>query len=825
MPDNKDDVTLLAETNFRGSRQKFGIKRDDRRRHMYVIGKTGMGKSVFLENMIISDIRAGNGVAVVDPHGDLVDKVINFIPPHRINDVVYFNPADMEHPVAFNILEKVEEEHKHLVAAGLMSVFKKIWENLWSARMEYILNNTILALLDYPDSTLLGIMRMLTDKEFRGKVVAKVTDPVVQSFWIDEFAKYPDKYQKEAVAPIQNKVGQFLSSALIRDIVGQVKSTIKMREIMDTKKILLMNLSKGRLGEDNSGLLGGMLITKIQLAAMERVNIPEDERKDFYLYVDEFQNFSTSSFANILSEARKYRLNLIVAHQYIEQLSDEVKAAIFGNVGTMVSFRVGAEDGEFLAKEFEPQFTETDLVNLTKYTVYMKLMINGVASTPFSAATLPPATGMEDNKDTIVKVSRERYAEPRAVVEDKIKRWSGLIDESGKERALVDEEGESTAGKNQTECWACGKKTYVIFEPDGIRPIYCKSCLKKLKEGKIEPVPPREPPKEEKAGSAAPAPGIVKPAVSVPAVVPAPTVARPVVSASRVASSVARPAAPASGVASAPIRTAPAARTAEKKFVRQPPRGGIQDRPRPKLRYTQVPSPAARVTVSSASLRSGPRQSDNGLKSISLAEAMSKAPTDFRGQKAVRSSTPMPAAADRIKNPAASVITEKTEQPKVAPIAESASASNHGPKKEAASMPKAAGEPVKPIKKIAVKSPSVSEKGEDSIEKLASSVIAHINPNPEDKKEGSPKAGEGLKPIKNKEKELELKPEIVKKAGKPVSPMQVPVSASKPEPLKMENSVQPPKPGPKKELELEMVGDSGSKIMKEGEIIRLDTEE
>jgi len=484
---NNNEIILLAETNFRGQRKKFGIKKDDRRRHMYIVGKTGMGKSVFIENMIIADIRADRGVAVIDPHGDLVEKVIDFIPARRINDVIYFNPADIEYPVAFNILEKVDPSHRHLVASGLIGVFKKIWADSWGPRLEYVLRNAILALLDYPGSTLLGIMRLLTDKEFRKKVVVKIEDPVVKSFWVEEYSKYPDKFKTEAIAPIQNKVGQFLSSALIRNIVGQVKSSINLREIMDEKKILLLNLAKGRIGEDNSALLGGMIITKLQLAAMERVDVPEEEREDFYLYVDEFQNFSTDSFANILSEARKYHLNLVVVHQYIEQLSDKVKAAIFGNVGTLIVFRVGAEDAEFLTKEFVPQFTETDLVNLAKYNIYIKLMIDGVASSPFSAVTLPPLSNREGNKDKIIRVSRERYAHPKKVVEDKIRRWSGMVEEV-REKVELEEDKESTARKNEAQCWVCGKKTFVSFIPDGIRPVYCKSCLKKVKKGLIKPV-------------------------------------------------------------------------------------------------------------------------------------------------------------------------------------------------------------------------------------------------------------------------------------------------------------------------------------------------
>lgn len=420
------DITLFAKTNFRNSLRPFGIKLDDRRRHMYVIGKTGMGKSTMLENMIIQDIRYGRGLAVVDPHGDLVEKVINYIPSYRVNDVVYFNPADVDYPIAFNILESVDPTHRHLVASGLISIFKKLWADSWGPRLEHILRNTILALIEYPGSTLLGVTRMLVDKDYRRKVVDHLTDPIVKAFWRDEFAAFNDKFRVEAVSPIQNKIGQYLSSSIIRNIVGQPKSTIDMREIMDSGKIILMNLAKGRIGEDNAALLGAMMITKLQLAAMSRIDIPEWQRKDFFLYVDEFQNFATESFANILSEARKYRLDLIIAHQYIEQLDEQVQAAVFGNVGTIICFRVGATDAEFLAKEFFPTFTETDLVNLTKYDTYLKLMIDGVASEPFSATGLPPVTNPDNLEEKILRVSRERYAKPRTVVEDKIARWSGM---------------------------------------------------------------------------------------------------------------------------------------------------------------------------------------------------------------------------------------------------------------------------------------------------------------------------------------------------------------------------------------------------------------
>ncbi|OGZ18917.1 MAG: hypothetical protein A2175_02160 [Candidatus Nealsonbacteria bacterium RBG_13_42_11] len=479
-----NDINFFAETTFRNQRKKFGIKIDDRRRHLYVIGKTGMGKTVMLKNMAIQDIQDGRGIGFVDPHGEAAEELLDFIPSSRVNDVVYLNPADLEHPIAFNIMESVNLEHRHLVASGLMGVFKKIWPDVWSARMEYILNNSILALLEYPNSTLLGVNRMLADPEYRKKVVDRVTDPVVKSFWVQEYARYTQRYEVEATAAIQNKVGQFVSNPLIRNIIGQVKSSINMREIMDSKKILILNLSKGRIGEDNSRLLGALLITKIQLAAMSRVDIPEEQRQDFFLYVDEFQNFATESFTNILSEARKYRLALILGHQYITQMEETVRDAVFGNVGTIVTFRIGAEDAEFLEREFQPEFTAQDLVNLGKYNIYLKLMINGITGSAFSAETLPPFPRMEESsREKIIKVSRERYGTPNKIVEEKIAKWTGIL--------TMPDVPRNQSGGNQpvlydARCSLCGRDTKVIFPPDASRPVYCKPCLKKVKDSQSQ---------------------------------------------------------------------------------------------------------------------------------------------------------------------------------------------------------------------------------------------------------------------------------------------------------------------------------------------------
>lgn len=427
----KDQINFFAKTNFRNREVPFGIKSDDRRRHMYVIGKTGMGKTTLMENMAIQDIRNGHGVCFMDPHGDSVVKILDFIPSDRVNDVVYFNPADLEFPIAFNIMESVEGKFKHLVASGLMGVFTKIWAGVWSARMEYILGNTVRALLESPGNSMLGITRMYIDKQYRKRIVDNIKDPMVRIFWTDEFANYDQKFVKEAIAPIQNKVGQFLSSAIIRNIVGQPKSTIDLREIMDNRKILLMDLSKGKVGEENAALLGAMIITKLQLAAMSRVDMREEDRPDFYLYVDEFQNFATESFATILSEARKYHLNLVMGHQYIGQLTPakdntRLRDAIFGNVGTMITFRIGAADAEYLETEFAPTYTPNDLVNLPKYNILLKLMINGVSSEPFSAQSIPVNPDFRTgNAEKVIRVSRERYGNPVEQVEERISRWMG----------------------------------------------------------------------------------------------------------------------------------------------------------------------------------------------------------------------------------------------------------------------------------------------------------------------------------------------------------------------------------------------------------------
>jgi len=403
------DVVYFARTDFRNHNRLFGVKRKDRRQHMYVIGKTGTGKTVLLHNLAVQDIMNGEGICVVDPHGEFVESLVEKIPEERLKDVIYFNPADTDFHLGFNVLELPDPKYKHLVASGLMAIFTKIWANVWSARMEYIMNNAILALLETPGTTLLGITRILVDKDYRQSIVNNVKDPVVKAFWINEYEAWQDKFRNEAIAPIQNKVGQFLSTSLIRNVVGQSKSTIDIFDIMNNKKIFLVNVSKGRIGEDNSALLGAMIITKIQLSAMERVRIPEEERQDFYLYVDEFQNFATGSFIKIMSEARKYRLDIMLANQYMAQIPEEVTKAILGNAGTVMTFAVGASDAEILFKEFAEVFTQNDLINLGSFQIATKMTIDGHTNRPFVATTLPLPISSNQNKDKVIQASRERW--------------------------------------------------------------------------------------------------------------------------------------------------------------------------------------------------------------------------------------------------------------------------------------------------------------------------------------------------------------------------------------------------------------------------------
>ncbi|MBP9718706.1 type IV secretory system conjugative DNA transfer family protein [Candidatus Gracilibacteria bacterium] len=417
------NMSTFGTTNFHNQNIRFGIKRTDRRRHLYVVGKSGTGKSKLLELLIIEDIMAGKGVGVLDPHGDLVDNILRHIPKERIDDVVLFNPADYDFPVAFNPLEQVPPEMRVRVTIGFIDIFKKLFGNNWTNRLEHVLRYTTLALLDSPNTTVLSILKMLSDKNYRQKIVARIEDSVVKNFWVNEFAAWSEKFDNEAIMPILNKVGQFVSTALIRNIVGQSKNKIDIQDIMDSGKILLMRISKGNLGEENAALIGSMVVTKIQQAAMARTAIPEEERRDFYLYCDEFQYFATDTFAEILSEARKYRLNLTMAHQYMGQLTHVIRTTAFGNVGSIINFRVGADDAAVLENEYTPVFKVRDIINLGVREFYIKMSVDGELRDAFSGKTLNVPFPVDNYSDEIIKRSRERYATPREQVENDLKKW------------------------------------------------------------------------------------------------------------------------------------------------------------------------------------------------------------------------------------------------------------------------------------------------------------------------------------------------------------------------------------------------------------------
>lgn len=427
--EDKTPITYFAETDFRNKKTPFGIKASDRLRHMYIIGKTGMGKSTLLENIAAQDLQNGNGMCFIDPHGSAVDTLLNYVPEDRIDDVVYFSPADVDFPISFNVMEDVGPEKRHLVAQGLLSAFKKIWgAETFSDRMEHIVNNTLLALLEYPDSTMLSIPRIFVDKDFQQDVIKHITDPSVLNFWTKEYASWDDRYKRDAYAAVLNKVGQFTSNPIIRNIVGQPKSTFDFRKLMDEKKILLINLSIGQIGESNANLLGSMMTTKIFLAGMSRADLSKPELAklpEFYLHIDEFQNLANDSFADILSQARKYKLALTMAHQYVEQMPETVRSAVFGNVGTMIVFRVGSFDAEIFEKEFSPTFYADDIVNLDFTQIYLRLMIDGVGSQPFSATTLPPIKEQEVSfRDEILEASRKSFGRSKTEVEKQIIEWN-----------------------------------------------------------------------------------------------------------------------------------------------------------------------------------------------------------------------------------------------------------------------------------------------------------------------------------------------------------------------------------------------------------------
>lgn len=429
-----------------GAEVLFGIKTVDHRQHVYTIGKTGSGKTTLLRNLLIQHIEAGQGVALIDPHGDLAEDLLNHIPSHRSRHVVYLNPSDLEHPIGINLLANVPPDSRHVVASGIVAAFKSIWRDSWGARMEYILYNCLAALLDCENATLLGVPRLLTDPDFRAWVVRQIRDPFVKNFWLDEYEKYDERFRREAISPIQNKVGQFLMNPPIRNILGQVKSKIDFRFIMDDRRIFIANLSKGKLGADKANLLGSLLTTQFQLAAMSRSDIPEHERQDFFLFIDEFQNFTTDAFASILSEARKYRLCLTLSHQYIDQLSLEIRQAVFGNVGTIISFCIGSTDAEVLEKEFGGEFPHSRFTDLDRFEILVRLLQDGISSVPFHAFTLPPVATNYLRRDNLIRQSRAKFGTHRHVIEEKIMRWLAVFREreasGNKQRGLQRARGE-----------------------------------------------------------------------------------------------------------------------------------------------------------------------------------------------------------------------------------------------------------------------------------------------------------------------------------------------------------------------------------------------
>lgn len=420
---NEEPDITIGERHGWGDTRVFGISQVDQRQHIYVIGKTGSGKTTLLRNLIVQHIGLGHGVGLIDPHGDLAEALLDCIPPHRSDHLVYFNPGDLEFPIGLNLLANVAPDDRHLVASGIVGAFKGIWRDSWGPRLEYILYNAIAALLDCENTTLLGVNRLLTDDTYRGWVVRQIKDPFISAFWNEEFAGYDERFRREAIAPIQNKLGQFLLNPVVRNILGQVRSKVSFPFIMDNQRIFIANLSKGKLGHDKANLLGSLLTTQFQLAAMARTSQPEDERRDFYLFIDEFQNFSTDAFASILAEARKYRLCLTLSHQYIDQLALPVRQAVFGNVGTLIAFRIGYTDAEVVEKEFGQAFPATAIADLDRYEAVVKLLENGTNKEPFRAKMLSPLKGFFGQKDNLIDLSRDRFASLRLSVDEKLDRW------------------------------------------------------------------------------------------------------------------------------------------------------------------------------------------------------------------------------------------------------------------------------------------------------------------------------------------------------------------------------------------------------------------
>ena len=424
---NDQPYIVIGERDGWGEPQPFGISATDQRQHIYIIGKTGSGKTTLLRNLITQHIALGHGVGVIDPHGDLAEELLQHVPPRRADHLVYFNPGDLEFPIGLNVLANVATDARHLVASGIVAAFKGIWRDSWGPRLEYILYNAVSALLDCRNETLLGVNRLLTDSNFRAAVIRQINDPFIRAFWAEEYEGYDERFQREAIAPIQNKLGQFLLNPVVRNILGQVITKVSIPFIMDNERLFIANLSKGRLGHDKANLLGSLLTTQFQLGAMARANRPEELRPDFYLFIDEFQNFSTDAFASILAEARKYRLCLVLSHQYIDQLSLTVRQAVFGNVGTLISFRVGYPDAEVMEKEFGNTFPPTVIADLNRYEAVVKLLEDGTNKEPFRARMLPPLESRIGRRGKLIARSRERFATRRAVIEDKLNRWMASV--------------------------------------------------------------------------------------------------------------------------------------------------------------------------------------------------------------------------------------------------------------------------------------------------------------------------------------------------------------------------------------------------------------
>lgn len=420
---NDDTFITIGQRQGWNESHPFGISAADRRHHVYIIGKTGSGKSTLLHNMIVQHLMLGHGVGLIDPHGDLAGELLHHIPPSRADHLVYFNPGDLEFPVGLNLLANVPPDERHLVASGIVGAFKSIWRDSWGPRLEYILYNAVAALLDCPNTSLLGVSRMLADEAYRTRLLRQVKDPFIHAFWAEEYASYDPRFQREAIAPIQNKLGQFLLNPVIRRILGQARSKLRIPFLMDNQRLFVGNLSKGQLGNDKANLLGSLLTAQFQFGAMARATQPESDRRDFYLFIDEFHNFSTDAFASILAEARKYRLCLTLSHQYVDQLSLPVRQAVFGNVGTLIAFRVGHTDAAVLEKELGQAFPASVFADLERYEAVVKLTEDGTTKEPFRAKMLPPLQNRIGRKEKLIARSRERFGTSRSVVEAKLARW------------------------------------------------------------------------------------------------------------------------------------------------------------------------------------------------------------------------------------------------------------------------------------------------------------------------------------------------------------------------------------------------------------------